>query len=442
LAPQVQQLRDFRDRYLLPHAAGRILVALYYTLSPPLAKLIAGSETLRAVVRVGLAPVVAWVALVLWSPMVGLAAPLVGLALGVRFVGCGFRRRRRVGADPRRGSRFQRLLLGLVAIGTLTALAGEARTAERLATPPAPPPPRSEPGEVSNVNPPMAEVTFPTPQRFLVVTEAGSQRQRLYGIGEVLTEAGEADHAVAIQRLEAKRVQLRDTRTRRVLWVAQGERIPGFTNRRITRIALLRGLDYQYVATASSLDAEPRVVAIRGERALLEVDVPPPRPPVAVALPRATGAVGANHQVPPLDRKLDATLLGRVRVKETGPHAYEVSAADLREALEHGGQVLAEAWPTIWPLASLRDGVGLQLQSPVADGVLGPRGFRVTSPNLAQRAGIEVGDVILAVNGQAVNSFGDLYTLYQQVRRDSRLSVVEVSLERQGVQMTNTYRVR
>ncbi len=46
------------------------------------------------------------------------------------------------------------------------------------------------------------------------------------------------------------------------------------------------------------------------------------------------------------------------------------------------------------------------------------------------------------MNGQAVNGFGDLYRLYQQVRKDPRLSLVEVSLERQGVRVNKSYRTR
>jgi len=83
LAPQVQILREFRDRYLLPHPLGRAFVLLYYRLSPPVADVIAGSEVLRGIVRVGLVPVLGWVALVLWSPPLGLGIPLVGLGLGV-----------------------------------------------------------------------------------------------------------------------------------------------------------------------------------------------------------------------------------------------------------------------------------------------------------------------------------------------------------------------
>ncbi len=59
LHPQVRVLRDFRDRHLLTNAPGRAFVALYYRISPPLANLIAGHESLRAVARLALLPVVA-----------------------------------------------------------------------------------------------------------------------------------------------------------------------------------------------------------------------------------------------------------------------------------------------------------------------------------------------------------------------------------------------
>jgi hypothetical protein len=81
LAPQVRLLREFRDRHLLPNPVGRAFVALYYKVSPPLASFIAGSETLRAVVRVALLPLIALAALAHWSPTLGLAVML--LTLGV-----------------------------------------------------------------------------------------------------------------------------------------------------------------------------------------------------------------------------------------------------------------------------------------------------------------------------------------------------------------------
>jgi hypothetical protein len=58
MADQVWTLRVFRDRFLLTWGPGRAFVATYYALSPPLADFIAGSDTLRATVRVMLWPLV------------------------------------------------------------------------------------------------------------------------------------------------------------------------------------------------------------------------------------------------------------------------------------------------------------------------------------------------------------------------------------------------
>ena len=58
LHPKVAELRAFRDRYLLTSAPGRLFVALYYRLSPPVARIIAQHEWMRAAVRSLLAPVV------------------------------------------------------------------------------------------------------------------------------------------------------------------------------------------------------------------------------------------------------------------------------------------------------------------------------------------------------------------------------------------------
>ncbi len=100
LAPQVQLLRNFRERFLLPRAAGRMFVELYYALSPPLAEVIAESEMLRAIVRAGLIPIIGWVALVLWSPALGLGVSLLALAFGGWLVLRVAQRRRCAAAGP------------------------------------------------------------------------------------------------------------------------------------------------------------------------------------------------------------------------------------------------------------------------------------------------------------------------------------------------------
>jgi len=58
LAPQVQHLRTFRDRFLMPYSLGHWFVDLYYRYSPPLAEALRQHDDLRAVVRTGLRPLI------------------------------------------------------------------------------------------------------------------------------------------------------------------------------------------------------------------------------------------------------------------------------------------------------------------------------------------------------------------------------------------------
>jgi hypothetical protein len=57
LAAQVQALRAWRDRHLLSNPAGQLFAALYAAFAPPLAAAIDTDESLRALARAGLAPV-------------------------------------------------------------------------------------------------------------------------------------------------------------------------------------------------------------------------------------------------------------------------------------------------------------------------------------------------------------------------------------------------
>ncbi|MBU0988466.1 MAG: S8 family serine peptidase [Proteobacteria bacterium] len=64
-APHVKILREFRDHFLLGNSMGRGFVRFYYTYSPSLAKFIVEHDNIRALVSVGLLPIVgiSWVAL-------------------------------------------------------------------------------------------------------------------------------------------------------------------------------------------------------------------------------------------------------------------------------------------------------------------------------------------------------------------------------------------
>jgi hypothetical protein len=76
LEPEVMVLRSFRDNFLLTNPLGASFVDLYYRVSPPVADFIARHETLRAVSRVALTPIV-----------YGFKYPVLAGALAMMFTG-------------------------------------------------------------------------------------------------------------------------------------------------------------------------------------------------------------------------------------------------------------------------------------------------------------------------------------------------------------------
>jgi endonuclease YncB( thermonuclease family) len=63
--PHVQILRDFRDNHLLTNKLGRRFVSIYYSYSPAIADYISKHESLKAVTRLSLLPIIglSWVVL-------------------------------------------------------------------------------------------------------------------------------------------------------------------------------------------------------------------------------------------------------------------------------------------------------------------------------------------------------------------------------------------
>jgi hypothetical protein len=76
-APQVQVLRDFRDRYLLTNAPGRAFVAWYYLYGPRGAHFINAHPWLKPPVRFALLPLVVGAFFLLYTPPLATIAILM-----------------------------------------------------------------------------------------------------------------------------------------------------------------------------------------------------------------------------------------------------------------------------------------------------------------------------------------------------------------------------
>lgn len=80
MAPEVQSLREFRNKYLLTHSLGRSFVKFYYKHSPFYARMIADSEIAKSVVRAVLWPLLIFARL---SVNLGLWTILSALVMGI-----------------------------------------------------------------------------------------------------------------------------------------------------------------------------------------------------------------------------------------------------------------------------------------------------------------------------------------------------------------------
>jgi S1-C subfamily serine protease len=209
----------------------------------------------------------------------------------------------------------------------------------------------------------------------------------------------------------------------------------------VTGTVLLKELHYRYKVVDRIRHPDPLLLALEGTRAVLEVEtLDSPTPPAAV--PGETVPSPAPALSPSARATLNGELLENVRVRETSPGLYEVPGTDVQAVLDNADRVLTDLWPSVQPHLSLQTGLEYRITSAAGDGVLSRQGFTVTAPKLAERAGVQVGDTILSVNGQPVDGFASLYGIFRAVRQDPALRTVQVELDRRGTRLTKTYRIR
>lgn len=280
-----------------------------------------------------------------------------------------------------------------------------------------------------------AEVVFAAPVRYGLIARSGQEGTRIVAAGEHLFDPREPGRSVRIQQVEAAGLLLQTPAGARHR-VVPGQAIPGVPGAVLDRIVAIRRIQYRYRSVDRVTRADPVLASLHDGLAVLEVQVPE-RPVLPVSALRPTDAEPSAPRA-----MLDGPLLSRVRVDEVSPETYEVQRADLQAVLENTGRVLADLRPFVLPTFSLQAGVELRINSTASDGVLGGQGFTVSSPKLAERAGIQVGDRILRVNGTPVDGLPSLYRIYQALRGDAALRSIEVELERGGTPVTKVYRVR
>lgn len=288
---------------------------------------------------------------------------------------------------------------------------------------------------------PRGEIGLPAPVRYAILGQAPGEIRRLLARGDVLFHPQDPARSWTVERVEAKTVVLREGPRGRRLAIRSGTPIPGFPGFTFIDTVLLDQLQYRYRVVDRLRHLDPVLISLQGTRAVLEVETLHSEAP-AGGSPFEGAAPPASEPARPGRVTLDGDLLEKVRVREAGPGLYDVPAGDVQAVLDNAGDVLADLWPSVQPSLSLKTGLEYRITSAVGDGVLTGQGFTVTAPKLAERAGIQVGDTILRVNGQPVDGFASLYGIFQAVRQVPALRTVQVELARGGARLTKTYRIR
>ncbi|MCZ6481056.1 MAG: hypothetical protein O6929_11725, partial [candidate division NC10 bacterium] len=266
----------------------------------------------------------------------------------------------------------------------------------------------------------VGNVVLPQATRFGLIRDPKSAHLGLYKDGEAIF-AGEQPLPVGKVVAVHDRALVITLASGQAVEIPQGARLPGPHGLVFVRSVLIDTLRFQIrVAAAGTLDRNYSVVDILGRRAILQRDAIPGESRTATL----------------------AEMVNTIPFVEVAPDTWEVPGQSVKQLGNHVAPLLTETLRSASPTVTMKDGVGLKLHNSLGSGTLDRRGFKIGYAKMAQRTGLEVGDVIISVNEQPVNSAGGLFRIYRTLKSDSTVSEVKVVIERNNTLRTLTYRIR
>lgn len=270
----------------------------------------------------------------------------------------------------------------------------------------------------------IATQEFRPPTTMAVISDSQGHRL-LLGLGDPIFPTGDEAAALGvITDIRPDTLMVRAGGNPESIAVNRGGRIGTRGGLTYEASVLVQAVQYRTRTVAEpgkrSAGGEWYLVEIRDARAVLQRDALPPPSPAEVLEER----------------------IRNVRLVAVAPHTWEVSSADVRTAMESGEAIAVHALGNGNIGVSVGPGLEAEIKTPLANVRLGGQGLLVTDPMLAQRAGLQVGDRIIAVNDQPIQGMSGLVQAYIGIKRTPNLSNVRVLIERQGLPLTLTYRVR
>lgn len=279
---------------------------------------------------------------------------------------------------------------------------------------------------------PIGDVRLPQATPFALVQDPATGQVGLYKEGEAIFAGDNPLPVGKIVAIEPRSLRLA-TPGGSIIDIAEGSRLPGSRPLTFVRSAWLDSLRFQVRFGMGTATKNYSVVDIQEQRAILERAAAPGED-------AATGASGGRNRAP--DGGAVAHMMKRIPFAEVAPDTWEVPEPDAKEVGNYLWPMLVETLRSARPVVTFNDGVGIRLNNSLGMGTLDREGFRIDYVKMANRTGLEVGDRILSVNNQPVNSAGGLVSLYRKLQSDPNLSEVKVVITRNNQPRTLTYRIR
>ena len=295
---------------------------------------------------------------------------------------------------------------------------------------------------------PVGDVRLPQATPFALVHDPATGQLGLYQVGEAIFAGDNPLPVGKIASIEPRSLWLA-LPSGGTVQVSEGSKIPGPQTLVFVRSAWLDSLRFQLRLGAAAASKNYSVVGIQGWRAILERAAAPGEDATKAGLIAILGSSESSRgsyvmitPLPTAETSPLADMINRIPFAEVAPNTWDVPGRSLNELSDYMWPLLAETLRSARPTVDVGWGVGLKLDTSLGSGTLDRQGFSIDYVKLARRTGLEVGDRILSVNDQPVNSAGSLVRLYRQLSSDAGVSEVNVLIRRGREQRTITYRIR
>jgi hypothetical protein len=264
---------------------------------------------------------------------------------------------------------------------------------------------------------------FPRAVWMAVISDEKETRFLVQG-GDPIFREGESHPVGIVRAVTPVDLTLALSRGNQEVRALPGRPIPDVHGLALRDVILVKALEYRHRlvdrGSRKTLGGELYLIDLEGTRAILRRDVD--RPPSPTAL---------------MEQRLAA-----IQIVEVAPRVWEVNAEEIQNATGSGEAILKHILNESGLTISRTHGIGLEIKTPIADVRVTRRGFVITSPNLTRRAGLQVGDRILGVNGIPIDGYGDLVRVYRSIKNDSFVRTVDLTIDRHEQPLTLTFRVR